>query len=298
MKKYIVIGLCIIAFGVLSFKAITTVLAEQAGSSPESGATSRISTLVADLISKSYGSDVSGDWGDWGAVWNRIYSSATWSPNNANAVASDVAVGKTFYSGIDRTIKTGTYNQPQDYSLFINQYYCVKENTGAPCLGLQNAAVPASSWTNTNTTSGLFVWKDDRTGLYWTDHKSNGSNSFSLSCGYYYSTPRGAWGGTGCGTAIDYCSSLSQATETGGIAKTNWYLPTLKELLQAYNDDIYNKTGQTFANASTWSSSESNSYGSTYAWAVNLSTGSSGIFTKSTGAGPSNVQSIRCVSRD
>ena len=63
--------------------------AEQSGSSPISGATSRIKTIYDALAALSYGSDAPGGWGNWGAYWNRIYSAAEWTPSG-NAAVADV----------------------------------------------------------------------------------------------------------------------------------------------------------------------------------------------------------------
>jgi hypothetical protein len=81
------------------------VLAEQSGSSNETGATSKILTLYNELTSLSHGS--SSDTPDWGSVWNTIKTAAKWQPDG-DALTSDVLDGKTFYSGNSRTAKTGT----------------------------------------------------------------------------------------------------------------------------------------------------------------------------------------------
>ena len=82
------------------------VLAEQTGSSPESGATSRIKTIYDSLVSLSHGSEAAGGWGNWGVMWNRIRSAGEWVPSG-DASESDVTTGKTFVSN-NRTLKTGT----------------------------------------------------------------------------------------------------------------------------------------------------------------------------------------------
>ena len=81
--------------------------AEQVGSSPESGTTSRIKTIYDSLSSLSHGSDSAGVWGDWGVMWNRIRSAAEWVPSD-NATSSDIKLGKTCYSGNNRTQIVGT----------------------------------------------------------------------------------------------------------------------------------------------------------------------------------------------
>ena len=107
LKKRVVVVLGMIIFGFGLIGIIGFGIAEQSGSSPESGVNSKIKTLNTDLVSKGFGSVSAGTWGDWGATWNRIYSSAVWVPSNATATVSDVASGKTFYAGNNRVKQTG-----------------------------------------------------------------------------------------------------------------------------------------------------------------------------------------------
>ena len=100
------------------------------------------------------------------------------------------------------------------------------------------------TWTNTATN----VWKDNTTGLYWTEYKGVMSKdpyepdwSCSLRfCPFFSTVPRGNYDGsdTTCGDAINYCATLSQERVTGQGTKTNWYLPTLKELGQAVRHNM------------------------------------------------------------
>ena len=104
-KNSTVLLLCLAAvmFGLWLVGNLTN--AEISGSSPDSSTNSRIKTLSDDLISKSFGSTSSGGWGDWGVMWNRIYSSAIWTPSGS-VVPGDVAASKTFY-GNSRVRQTG-----------------------------------------------------------------------------------------------------------------------------------------------------------------------------------------------
>jgi hypothetical protein len=81
---------------------------------PAPGDASRINSLYKALKTISYGSEsgVGTTWGDWGAMWNRIYSASIWTPSDADAVPADVVSGKTFYAGNNRTIQTGTLILP------------------------------------------------------------------------------------------------------------------------------------------------------------------------------------------
>ena len=84
------------------------VAATPSPATPAIGDASRLNTLYKVVATTSYGAESTGAWGDWGAMFNRIYSSSTWTPSDANAAIADVVTGQTFYSGNNRTIKTGT----------------------------------------------------------------------------------------------------------------------------------------------------------------------------------------------
>lgn len=93
-SRSVVVGICglfLATFGI--WQIGSTVLAEQVGSSPESGATSRIKTIYDSLDSLSHGSDSAGSWGNWGSMWNRIRSAGEWVPTG-DASEADVVAGK------------------------------------------------------------------------------------------------------------------------------------------------------------------------------------------------------------
>jgi hypothetical protein len=297
MKKTVLILICFVIFLGTSVGIVTQIFAEQGNLSPESGSTSRLKTISDSLTSLGFGSNISGSWGDWGNMWNRIYSASTWTPNTSNnAAAGDIISGKKLYAGDNRNEITGTAVIAADYSIFKNQSFCQKENTGAPCTAVQPAPSPATTWTNTATA----VWRDDRTGLYWSDTISiSNANNFSLaSCPFFTSNPRGSYGGsdiTNCGAAnnaINTCANLSRVAVTGESAKTDWYLPTGAELLQAYNNNMYGLAGSVFTTIYPFWSSSEYSGNSAYALIVRLSDGDSGNIKKT------NVYQVRCVSRD
>lgn len=73
------------------------------------GDNSKISVLYRTAKGKGFGSEAATNLGNWGAMWNRIYSASVWTPSDANAIPSDVALGKTFYAGNNRVLQTGTY---------------------------------------------------------------------------------------------------------------------------------------------------------------------------------------------
>jgi len=132
------------------------------------------------------------------------------------------------------------------------------------------------------------------------------SNNFTAmfldTCDYFNSVPRSSYDGTDsdCGNAINWCATL----ELDG--RSNWYLPSQKELLLAYIDGMYNQAGDTLVDAAAftvgdgsavhsgayWSSSEV-SYYSFHAWNVYLSSGNTLYDYKD-----NTYIGVRCVSRD
>lgn len=299
-SRSVVVGICGLFLAIFGLWQIgSTVFAEKSGSSPESGATSRIKTAYDWLVAKgtNYGATDASDWSNnWGSMWNRIMESAAWEPDGT-ATEADVASTKTFYAGNgDRTIKTGTALPAVD---FTNQQYSSRDDFGGPNgSGAEDYQGEESTWTNPATN----VWKDSRTGVYWSASQGSMTNSFTAislaTCNFFTTTPRGAYDGldNDCGVAINYCGTLNLAS--GGTSSTDWYLPSQKELQQAYIDGMYNKAGTNLTNAAAftttsyfWSSSE-RSDDSDRAWDVNLGYGFTYNSTKATG------YSVRCVRRD
>jgi hypothetical protein len=300
---------------VLLLSIVTSILAynnrsawaEQVGSSPESGTTSRIKTIYDSLITLGHGSTEAGIWGDWGVMWNRIRSAAEWVPNGSlaetdvisgktfynlnrfqktgtltysgNAGVADVAVGKTFYSN-SGSLQTGTYNP--HVSLYTPQSLETKDDY----LGIYKAE--ESTWTNqtdgvvgsTGLSSGE-IRKDERTGLWWS------ASSTSTIITNSFSTATDGVRPTG-GNAIAFCTGLNTAVFGG---KNNWYLPTQKELMQAYIDGIYSQDTAFGTTSAFWSSTE-HSLDSTFAWYVLVDYGYTNVNTEVTG------YAVRCVRRD
>jgi hypothetical protein len=130
--------------------------------------------------------------------------------------------------------------------------------------------------TPTTTASGV-VKVDLATGLWWSDiSASTMDDNFTL-------TPDNNTGRPIGGSAITFCNSLNTANFAG---HNDWYLPTQKQLMQAYIDGSnYNlpTPGTSF-----WSSTEY--YGNAAnAWFVDLSYGRTSFVTKVT------LNSVRCV---
>ena len=310
MKKIFIISCLVLGlFGLWQIKL--TVFAEGGtGSIPDSGATSRIKAAYDWLVGKglNYGSTDAPDWDStttypWGTWWNRLMESAAWEPDGT-ATASSVTTGLTFYAGNgDRTIKTGTRDAPIDYSL---QQYSARDDYGGPNgSGAEDYQGEEATWTD-KTAGGNTVWKDERTGLSWTGDLGAKLNQFQLSTCAFFDAARKDYDGTDVGVgnlqcgpaadAINYCALLGNSTPYGGYS--DWYLPSQKELMQAYIDGMYNKAGTTLADAATftttsyfWSSSEKSNDG-TGAWYVGLSYGATHDNDKG------NSSSVRCVRRD
>jgi hypothetical protein len=117
-----------------------------------------------------------------------------------------------------------------------------------------------------NLMSGI-VYKDLRTGLWWTDWAATGNpTAVGTSTTNNFTASIDGVRPTG-GNAIGFCNALN-AISFAGYA--DWYLPTQKQLMQAYidgsNHNLPNPT-HTF-----WSSTE-NYNAATVAWSVHLTYG-------------------------
>ncbi len=272
----------ILAGSIITFKTIAE--AEQSGGSPNNNPTvSYIKQLYDHLKNDlSFGSDSSGAWGDWGAMWNRIYSAATWptAADQGNATVTDVKNGATFYS-TNRTKQTGTYPASgpcptqQWYDDYGSQSDAVKMvNNCILSWEMASPAVPGDDPSSAahNATPGN---KDPRTGLVWSQYLKNtsGTNGFATSGGSTYS-----WDASAANNASRTAAQLCSDQGNG------WRLPTQKELMQAYIDgSCFNLTNPS---NNFWSVTE---YSATDAWRVNLIGGGTNYSTKT------NASYVRCV---
>lgn len=273
-----------------------SVLAEQSGSSPESGVVSKIRTIYDSLVTLTYGSESAGVWGDWGVIWNRIRSAAEWVPAG-DADEADVAEGKIFYKD-SRTQKTGTASLAPDWSTFSKVTWDDGRNSHSAD---GDNAGEESSWANTAGGATTGVWKDTRTGLYWDASHGVLTNNFTVSsCDFFTSSPRSSYDGSDsdCGNAINACASLSLDSDGDSTPETDWYLPSYKELLLAHVDGIYNQTNGTFVTPSKtfWSHTELSAYSG---WAFGVNLGGSSLIAESRDklANPTSYE-VRCVRRD
>ena len=270
-KKIILTAIVSLLSGVILTLPVAKVIAEQSGTSPESGVVSRIAELFGFYKERSQGSEEAGDWGDYGSMWNRIFSNR-------------VDYSLQGYSTRDNF--AGTYNGgvgPEDYMEEESEWvdYSVDTNT---------------------------VWKDERTGLYWSaDRGVLTANNFTLStCDFFTSEPRSSYDGSDldCGGtieaphAINYCATL----DYGG--RSDWYLPSQQELMQAYIDGMYNQAGETPEEAATftWRTTGGGGY---YSWSSSEVSGSpTRVWYVRPGYGgtangdKTGTYAVRCVARD
>lgn len=208
---------------------ITSVKAEQSGTSPESGSTSHLKEAYEWLVSKgvNYGATDAADWSNnWGTMWNRIMEAAAWEPDGA-ATAAEVPMSLTYHAGNnDRTIQTGTL-----YSTWELQEYddlkCTENNreTNNACSAGQfeyvgeegtwtlkatgGTAVSVTDNAVTLTIASNRVYMDNRTKLYWSDRSNtNTDNEFRYMNGDDRTNPSS----TSCnfnsaGVANEYCDN-------------------------------------------------------------------------------------------
>jgi len=283
MTKLETVLIVLIAIATLGSFLVGRAVAEQHEGTPKADSTSIIKQLSDDLTALGYGSTEPGSWGNAGEMWNRIYSAGVWVPSLADAQDSDVVSGKQFYSGSDRTLRTGSF-QTIDWE---KQSLLQRDNRDSTDYG------ETSSWDKTNNSPE--VWYDEVTGLYWSASQGSMANDFVRStCDFYTTVPRGDYNGgdASCDAAINHCATLSLATHTDGSAKTDWYLPSQIELMQAYINGIYKKTSTDWVTTSQfWSSTEHQNH-TTHAWSTNLVNGLTTSSTKTTS------YAVRCVLRD
>lgn len=232
------------------FLSTGILLAEQQGSTPESGVTSRIASLSSDLADLGYGS--TSDTPDWGSDWNRVKTSSKWVPNGT-ATASNIISGKTFYDS-NRTSQTGTYTKLAGCS---GQLY-----TDSSTSSTQSDNCNVTWLTPSDNITGSDKL-DPRTNLVWSYHLGwDGSNVIFSS-----TSP----------VTFNYYTGHERLDGTDGAACHNrgngWRLPSEKELMQAYVDgSYYNLTDPTTTNY--WS----NINGPSYWVSVSLADGSVGFF--------------------
>lgn len=225
------------------------VFAEQSGTSPESGSTSRLKEAYDWLVAKgtNYGGTDAADWtNDWGTYWNRLQNAAAWEPDGT-ATAAEMPSGLTFYgANVDRTLQTGTL-----YRTWLLQAYDDVKCSGNN--GESNSACAASTdeyvgeegtWTLSSsggsavsvtdnavtvTITSNKVYRDNRTLLYWSDRSATTiDNEFA----YVNADDRSSPTGNSCNfnstsTANAYCDNqdpLAAYTEDNDVSAAEFCL--------------------------------------------------------------------------
>ncbi len=269
MRKLLLYVTCLFLAFFGLYQIGMTVLAEQSGSSPESGSDSRIKTAYDWLVAKgdaNYGLTDAADWDSattyaWGTYWNRIMEAAAWEPDGS-ATAGDVPSGFTFYAGSgNRTQKTGTLFQNQalmDYDdtncagnnaesdtacVADDSEYTGEEGTWT----LKASGGTAQSVTDNSVTVTLTsnkVYQDNWTKLYWTDGNAGGAivdNEFAYADGDNRITPTGSsCNFNSTDTANSFCDNqdpLNAYTEDNDVSAADF---CLNLQLDADNVDLDN----------------------------------------------------------
>lgn len=213
--------------------------------------------------------------------------------SSGDAVASDIASGKIAW--VDGAEVTGTATSI-DYSLqslqtkddWVNsggttgEYTAEEAGTWSAVDGspFATAAISYNPVGSALTLASGVVEQDPRTGVWWSDVMAIGTTATSTTNEFDPATdgtrPTG-------GNAIGFCNALNTANFGG---HNDWYLPTQKQLMQAYIDGAANNLpnpGNYF-----WSSTEGYS-GSANAWRVYLYYGYTTYNAKTTSS------DVRCV---
>ncbi len=305
---------------------ISSTLAEQVDGSPESGTSSRLTQAYESVAGQGHGVGSVPQWTeDWGSTWNRIMSAASWMPGGSVG-ASQVMMGETYYAG-NRSLKTGTLDvgnfsqiglyQGLEHSTHWTETQGFGTWTELQATGGSPASVTANG--STLTLASTRVMQDDRTKLIWSDSSATTTyNNFTWvagdsrvnptgnSCNFNTTGTANTWCNVSDFSAPDYvvpannvtpdqaktgvaasefCLNLS-ANDGGGV-KTDWRVPTQRELTVAY----LNGSGSNLSNANRnyWSSSEVLT-NKTASWYVSLTPGHSQTTSKVT-----NSIYVRCV---
>lgn len=238
---------------------------------------------------------------------NQVLATAS-SPGSISVIAGNTAVASSsiqdtsfvltvpqgYYSGANSvTVSTSSIN------MFVNQNlqtkddwvnsggttgeYTAEEATWTTVSGSPFAGNTSINYAETGGDLDLYsgtVKKDTRTGLQWSDISAVGASASSTSNVFTLSADGSRPTG---GVAVGFCDALNIASFGG---HSDWYLPTQKQLMQAYIDGSANNLPN--PDNFFWSSTEF--YTNTAnAWNVFLNNGTTYNNTKVT------AFSVRCV---
>ena len=256
--------------------------AEQSGSSPESGSTSRLKTASDAITALNYGSTAAGGWGDWGTMWNRVYSAAQGTFNDAKAL------------GLKNGSGTGTANCTSTFGL-----NCYTQAKGGVDDYNNNQTIPSDSyyktWTACNsgnsycqTGRSVAEKQDPNTGLVWSAQIS-GSSTWFVANNCVAPGGSGSLGATCASNGDPGCICVKNTSPKTGCENYDdgsWRLPYQKELMQSYIDGSWSNL--TNPGYNYWSST-TQSGNTQYAW----TTSQAGGYTSN----PSKTSSyaVRCV---
>jgi len=241
---------------VLNNAFLLKIKAEQSGSSPESGSSSRLKTASDAIAALSYGSTAAGSWGDWGTMWNRLYSAAQNSFNDAKSVGTKNGTG------------TGATNYLSSYTKALGGVDDYNNNQTIPADSYQKTWTACNAG-NTYCGTGRSVAEkqDPNTGLVWSPRISSSANWFTaLNCQQPSNgvAPLGASACSANGDVGCVCVKLaSSKTGCDAYDDGNWRLPYQKELMQSYIDGSWanlTNAGYHYWSSTTQSNSTQNAW--------------------------------------
>lgn len=269
-KSFVFVGFLTLVTLAFFSRHLTMVRAEQTGTSPDSGATSRLQTLATSLTTLGYGSTAAGGWGNWGTSWNRIYSAAT----------------KPFNDAVAKTLKNGGN---ADYPQNVGGVDDYNNSTPIPADSYQSAWTVCNVGNNYCGSGRSEAEKQEvNTGLVWSPRINSSATWFNANnCQY----PNGLPGDDGvCNThgevACKCVKLASSKTGCEGYDDGNWRLPTQKELMMSYIDGSWaqlSNAGNGYWSGTTYSGSTNQ------AWATYPDGGYTNASNKTTN------YSVRCV---
>jgi len=301
---YILMAISIVAGGFL----VSRVVAEQSGSSPESGSTSRLNTASTAVAALSYGSTATGTWGDWGTMWNRVYSAAREPFNDAKVAGTKNGTGAgsanctdTFALNCFTKAKGGVddWNGASGNLTPTDAYY----KTWITCDD-QAWSVSHPGGNRCNTGRSVAEMQDPNTGLVWSPRITinsvtsvdwfSANNCQQPSNKTFNNGTANTLNSLACTNTGDGGCICNKEPVVGGETKTgceayddgNWRLPYQKELMQSYIDG--SRANLTNATSYYWSSTTV-SISTQNAWNVYQYNGYT-LNTTKTGTG-----SVRCV---
>lgn len=274
LRKLAAIGVTravVIMVALLAVVGASVAYAETYPGGSDNGKTSRIKQTSSDLATLGYGS--TSNTPDWGADWNRIVTAGKWKPQG-DIVPDDVRTGKKFYNG-SRAEQIGTARvvgpcPTQAWDDFSAQPKAVPATKAQAMINNCVGSWPAASPTVAGDDK-----KDPVTGLVWSQclNSTSGTIDFTpASCVFF------SWNNSFANNAGKAATELCSERGNG------WRLPTQKELMQAYIDGSHFNLSN--ISSSYWSATQN---GSTTAWSVSLSQGTTANFSLT------NTGAVRCL---